>query len=113
MNENLCFIKLVGIEDGGYYRYEFFFTENLKNFEIVEDNYPCCLSETIEPIEFKSVGIVKTKIKFDLIQNNCCFSFNHSKLGIVALAWENIDELDKFPEDGRLFFYFGETYDDV
>ena len=113
MNEYLCFVNLVGKEDGNVYRYEFIFTTNINNFEIIEDNEPCCLSETIKPKLYEIIHIVKTKIKLDLIQDNCCFSFKHAKLGIVAIAWENIDLLDEFPEDGRIFFRFGETLEEV
>jgi len=113
MNEFLCFIKLIGEENDGIYRYEFIFTNDIDNFEVIEDNEPCCLSETIEPSTYEIIHIVKMKIKLDLIQDNCCFSFKHAKLGIVSIAWENIDELDEFPEEGRIFFKFGETYEEV
>ena len=54
------------------------------------------------------------KIKLDLVQNNCCFSMSDCYDGILALAWQNIDELDEYPEEtGRLFFMFGETLDEV
>ena len=59
------------------------------------------------------IHILKTKVKLDLIQDNCCFSVSDSYDGIVSIAWENIDFLDEFPEDGRLFFRFGETYEEV
>jgi hypothetical protein len=29
------------------------------------------------------------------------------------LAWENVDDYDEYPEDGRIFFRFGETLEDV
>lgn len=113
MNEFLCFINLIGEENDGIYRYEFIFTNDIDNFEVIEDNEPCCLSETIEPSTYEIIHIVKMKIKLDLIQDNCCFSFKHAKLGIVSIAWENIDDLDEFPEDGRIFFKFGESLEEV
>lgn len=113
MNEFLCFINLIGEENNGMYRYEFIFTNDIDNFEVIEDNEPCCLSETIEPSTYEIIHIVKMKIKLDLIQNNCCFSFKHAKLGIVSLAWEDISTYDEYPEDGRLFFKFGESLDEV
>ena len=112
----LCFIRLIGEENDGYYRYEFIFTDNpdevwgedwehkpigLINNPIPSDDY---LTE---------IHIVKTKIKLDLIQNDMCFSMQDCLDGIVALAWQNIDELDAYPEDGRIYFMFGESYDDV
>jgi hypothetical protein len=33
--------------------------------------------------------------------------------GIVAVAHENIDGLDEYPENGRLVFMFGESLDDI
>lgn len=112
----LCFIRLIGEENDGYYRYEFIFTDNpdevwgedwehkpigLINNPIPSDDY---LTE---------IHIVKTKIKLDLIQNNMCFSMQDCLDGIVALAWQNIDELDAYPEDGRIYFMFGESLEDV
>lgn len=112
----LCFIRLIGEENDGYYRYEFIFTDNpdevwgedwehkpigLINNPIPSDDY------------LNEIHIVKTKIKFDLIQNNMCFSMQDCLDGIVALAWQNIDELDAYPEDGRIYFMFGESLEDV
>jgi hypothetical protein len=112
----LCFIRLIGEENDVYYRYEFIFTDNpdevwgedwehkpigLINNPIPSDDY---LTE---------IHIVETKIKFDLIQNNMCFSMQDCLDGIVALAWQNIDELDAYPEDGRIYFMFGESLEDV
>lgn len=113
MNEKLCFVNLLGEESDGYYRYELFFINQIENFEIIEDNNPCCLSTDIQPKTFNSIHTLKTKLKFDLIQNSCCFSFKHAELGIVALAWQNLDNEDEYPEDGRLFFKFGETLEEV
>jgi hypothetical protein len=59
------------------------------------------------------VHTVKTKLKFDLIQNNMCFGLQDAMDGIVAIAFENIDEYESYPEEGRLFFMFGESFDEV
>lgn len=114
MDDKLCFVKLIGKENDEYYRYEFFFSKNINNFDVVEDYFPCCLSDNIIPIDNEyEIHTLKTKIKFDLIQNNCCFSFRHCMDGCVALAIENVDTYTEYPEDGRLFFMFGESYDRV
>jgi len=112
----LCFIKLIGEENDGYYRYEFIFTKDVdtvfgENF----DQKPSCLVNNLMVNDeyITEIHVVKTKLKFDLIQNNCCFSISDAYDRIVALAWENIDEYDEYPEDGRLFFRFGETLDEV
>ena len=112
----LLFVRLIGEENDGYYRYEFMFTDNPD--EAWGENWefkPSCLVNELVPSEeyITEVHIVKTKIKFDLIQENCCFGMQDALDGIVAVAYENIDGLDEYHEDGRLVFMFGETLDDV
>lgn len=118
LNENpyLCFIRLIGEENDGYYRYEFIFTNNVD--EVFGENFdqkPACLVNDLMVSEeyIYEIHIVKMKIKLDLIQNNCCFSISDAYDGIVSIAWEDISEYDEYPSDGRLFFRFGETFEEV
>ena len=112
----LCFIRLVGEENDGYYRYEFIFTNDVENVWGEDfDERPACLVNNLM-IDDEFVGeihIVKTKIKLDLIQDNCCFSMADCYDSVVSLAWENLDDLDEYPSDGRIFFRFGETFSEV
>ena len=109
----LGFIKLIGEETDGYYRYEFIFTDNIDEFWCENGEYkPCCLVNNLQPKDeyIAEIHIVKMKSKLDLIQNNCCFGFQDCTDGIIALAWENMDAYDEYPDErGRLFFRFGET----
>ena len=112
----LCFIKYVGEETGGYYRYEFVFTNNTS--EVFGEDFnqkPACLVNNLMVDEkyIWEVHTVKMKIKLELIQDNCCFSVSDCYDGIVSLAWEDISEYDEYPEEGRIFFRFGETLDEV
>ena len=112
----LCFIRLIGEENDGYYRYEFIFTDNIDEFWCENGEYkPCCLVNNLQPKEeyITEIHIVKMKLKLDLIQDNCCFGFQDCTDGIIALAWENMDEYDEYPDEGRIFFRFGETLDEV
>jgi hypothetical protein len=115
-NLYLCFVNLVGQEEDGNYRYEFIFTDNPD--EVWGDDFeykPCSLINNLMVAEeYKTeTHIVKTKIQFDLIQNNGCFGMQDCMDGVVSLCFENIDGYDSYPEDGRLIFMFGETYDEV
>jgi len=112
----LCFIKYVGEETDGYYRYEFVFTNNTS--EVFGEDFnqkPACLVNNLMVDEkyIWEVHTVKMKIKLELIQDNCCFSVSDCYDGIVSLAWEDISEYDEYPEEGRIFFRFGETLDEV
>lgn len=115
-NPYLCFIRLIGEENDGYYRYEFIFTDNID--EVWGDDFdqkPACLVNGLMVSEeyIYEVHIVKMKIKLDLIQNNCCFSVSDCYDGIIALAWQSLEGLEEYPEDGRIFFKFGETLEEV
>lgn len=116
MVKKLIFVRFIGKEEDGYNRYEFIFSDNIEHCKIENDETICCLTEDIKPV---SIGndlekhIVKTKINFDLLQDNCCFTYLHGEIGIVAIAVENYDDSDEYPEDGRLVLMYGDTYDDV
>lgn len=112
----LCFVRLIGKENDGYYQYEFIFTDNISEVWGEDFNQkPACLVNNLMISEeyITEVHTVKTKIKFDLIQDNCCFSVSDCYDGIIALAWEDISQYEEYPEDGRLFFKFGESIEDV
>lgn len=112
----LCFINLIGEENDGYYRYEFIFTDDIEN--VWGENFdqkPSCLVNNLKVDEqyVYEVHIVKMKIKLDLIQTNCCFSISDAYDGCVAIGIENLEGYDSYPEEGRLYFMFGETLDEV
>ena len=112
----LCFVRLIGEENDGFYRYEFIFTDNPDETwgENFEEKPAGLINDLIPSDEYiTEVHTLKTKIKFDLIQESTCFCMQDCLDGIIALAWENIDSYDEYPEEGRLFFMFNESYDDV
>lgn len=112
----LGFINLVGTENDGNYLYELIFTDNPDEFWGDGFEYkPCCLYKGIKPDEKYAVEVVniRTEIKLELIQDNCCFGMQDALDGIVAIAYQSLDGLDEYPEDGRLYFMFGETFEEV
>jgi len=112
----LCFVNLVGEEADGEKRYEFVFTYQIDDFWGENFEYsPCCLVNDLKPNDqyIEEVHILRTNLKLDLIQNNCCFGMQDCLDGIVALCYENISEYTEYPEEGRLFFMFGETLETV
>ena len=83
----LLFVRLIGEENDGEYRYEFMFTDNPDEaWGEGWENKPACLVNDLIPSDeyITEVHIVKTKIKFDLIQNSCCFSIGDSLDNIIA-----------------------------
>ena len=112
----LCFVNVVGMEEDGKYRYEFIFTDDIDNVwgENFDEKPAGLINNLMVDEQYKTeTHVVRTKIKFDLVQHCCCFGMQDCMDGIVALAYENIDDYESYPDDGRLVFKFGETYFDV
>ena len=112
----LGFINFIGSEMDGYRQYEFLFTTKPNDFWGENFNYkPAGLCNGLQPdrMYIQKVVLIKTLINLDLIQDSCCFSMQDCMDGIVSLAYQNLEGLDEYPEDGRLFLMFGESYRDV
>ena len=62
---------------------------------------------------YEYVKELKTDMILDLAQDNSCFSMQDARDNIVALAYENIDEYEEYPEEGRIVIHFGESIDEV
>lgn len=62
---------------------------------------------------FDMVREIRTTIKFDLAQDSGCFSMQDCRDGCVALASENLDEAEDYPEPYRLVLMYGEPEGDV
>ena len=111
----LLFINLVGEENDGYYRYEFIFTDNPDEAFGEDFEYkPASLVNSLYPNDeyITEIHTIKTKIKLDLIQNNSCFGMQDAMDRIVALAYENIDSYEEYP-DNRIILFYGDEYSEV
>lgn len=62
---------------------------------------------------YEYVKELKTDMVLDLAQDNSCFSMQDARDNIVALAYENIDNYEEYPEEGRIVIHFGESIDEV
>jgi len=112
----LVYINKVGQNWKGDYIYEFLFSDILKSKDIDGegwDSYPS--SGNPEPPQrkfIKKTGSLITKMKLDIIQESDSFAMWDAVDGIIALAWENLDGYDEYP-NSRLFFTFGEDIKSV
>jgi hypothetical protein len=115
MNELfLIYINMVGKDYKGNLLYEFIFSDTLENVDGEEwDTYPA--SGRPEPPHdnfIKKVGRLESELNLDVIQNSDTFAVWDAVDGVIALAWENINAYDSYPEK-RLCFKFGEPIDEV
>lgn len=110
----LIYINKVGKEWNGTYVYEFLFSNSIENVDGDEwDSVPASgRPEPPHPEFVKSFGVLKTDIKFNLVQESDTFALWDAVDGIVALGWEDVDDYDVYPES-RLWFKFGSDINEV
>lgn len=79
------------------------------------ENNPACVMRDLTPEDdmYEYIAELKTSLKLDLAQNNCCFSMQDCRDNVVALASENLEEAEEYPEEGRIVIHFGDLVDDV
>lgn len=123
-NLKLLYVNFMGNDLDGRNIYQFLFgTDEQADLFWVEDFdvKPAGIVRNffVDDSQYDDVRILKVnKIKLDLAQENTCFSMQDCRDNCVALAYENLDNLDndpdfEYPEDGRLVFHFGMTMLDV
>jgi hypothetical protein len=105
---------MVGKDYKGKLIYEFIFSDTTKNIDGEDwDTFPA--SGRPEPPHenfIKNVGRLESELNLDVIQNSDTFAVWDAIDGVIALAWENINAYDAYPEK-RLCFKFGEPLDEV
>jgi hypothetical protein len=110
----LIYINFVGKDYKGNYIYEFIYSDTIENIDGEEwDTYPAS-GRPNPPYEnlIKKVGRLESEFNLDVIQNSDTFAVWDAVDGVIALAWENINAYDSYPEH-RLSFKFGSTIKEV
>jgi hypothetical protein len=110
----LIYVNMVGESYNGKFLYEFLFSDTTKNIDGEDwDQFPAAgRPEAPHSHLIKKVGRLESELKLDVIQNSDTFAVWDAVDGVIALAWENINAYDAYPEK-RLCFKFGEAIKDV
>lgn len=110
----LIYVNRVGKDYTGKYIYEFIFSDSTKNIDGDDwDTFPASGRPSPPHDTFiKKVGKLESELNLDVIQNSDTFAVWDAVDGVIALAWENINAYDSYPEH-RLCFRFGETAEEV
>lgn len=110
----LIYVNRVGKDYTGNYLYEFIFSDNIKNVDGEDwDTFPAS-GRPQPPLKnfIKKVGRLESELILDVVQNSDTFAVWDAVDGVIALAWENMNSYETYPEH-RLCFGFGETIKDV
>lgn len=105
----LVYVNLVGKDYKGNYIYEFIFSDTTEDIDGEEwDTFPASGRPEAPHDNFiKKVGRLESELKLDVVQNSDTFAVWDAVDGVIAMAWENINAYDSYPEK-RLCFKFGE-----
>jgi hypothetical protein len=121
MNSNdsvLVFVKPICKNTDQTYEYDLFFSNTP---DIVwgvdwEVNTPGLVStDEITPDSTTYNKVVRIKLPFPLktVQETYCYSMEYAIARIIALSWIDIENMEEYPEKGRMVLYFGDTFEHV
>jgi hypothetical protein len=110
----LIYVNHVGKSYKGTFIYEFIFSDVLTGIDGDDwDTFPASgRPEPPHDIFIKYVGKIDSYLKLDMVQNSDTFAVWDAVDGVIALAWENVNAYDSYPEH-RLCFKFGESIEEV
>lgn len=114
--EVLAYVRPNSKNTDGTFVYDFFFTQT-PEFVWGPDwdvNNPSANGDiTPEESTYSSVHRVKTTLPLKTAEETSCYSMEYATYKILALAWIDIENLDEYPEHGRMTLHFGDRFDDV
>ena len=111
----LIYINVIGKDWKGVNLYEFIFSDTIEDVDGEDWDAIPAAGRPLPPYEnfVKKVGRMSSdELTLHVVQESDTFSLWDSIDGAVALAWENMDDYDEYP-DKRLVFHFGVKIEDV
>ena len=117
-DEVLIFVKPICRNTDQTYEYDLFFSDTP---DIVwgvdwEVNTPGLVSTdeiTPDPTTYNKVIRIKVPYPLKTVQETYCYSMECAIARIVALSWIDIENMEEYPEKGRMVLYFGDTFEHV
>ena len=114
----LVFVKPICKNTDQTYEYDLFFSDTP---DIVwgvdwECNTPGLItSDEITPDSSTYSKVIRIKLPFPLktAQETYCYSMEYAIARIIALSWIDIENMEEYPEKGRMVLYFGDTFEHV
>ena len=110
----LVYVAFIGEDLDGRNIYHLLFSQDIENtFMDGWSEKPACnianSTLMLDEEQYELTKVLKTDISLDLAQDNCCYSMQDCRDGIVAIASENLDDAEFYPEEGRIVLAFGDT----
>lgn len=121
MNSNepvLVFVKPICKNTDQTYEYDLFFSDTPDIVWGVD--WECNTPGLVSPDEivpdsttYNKVVRIKTGFPLKTIQDTYCYSMEYAIARIIALSWIDIENMEEYPEKGRMVLHFGDTFEHV
>lgn len=116
MEPVLVYVKPICKNTNGTYEYDFFFSETPEyvwgpDWDI--DTPSSNGDLTPEESTYSEIKRVITTLPLKTLEETSCYSMEYATYGILALAWIDIENLEEYPENGRMTLKFGFSKDKV
>ena len=116
MEPVLVYVKPICKNTNGTYEYDFFFffsTEKVWSLDSYIDRLSSNGYLTPEESIYFVLKRVITTLPLKTLEETSCYSMEYATYGILALAWIDIENLEEYPENGRMTLKFGFSKDKV
>jgi hypothetical protein len=114
--EGLIFVNKLGKNSDEKWVYEFYFSDEADAaWGLDWDVKPSVICNISVPqrMEYNFIKILNTDVSLNVSHKNSCFSMQDCKDTIIPVAWEDLDNAEEYPEEGRLVFPFSMDIIDV
>ena len=116
MKKVLVYVKPICKNTDNTYEYDLFFSETPEYVWGPDWDVDSPASNgdiTPDSTTYSEIKRIITNLPLTTLEETTCYSMEYATYQIMALAWINIENLDEYPENGRLAMYFGETKDEI
>ena len=114
-NLYLIYVQFVGKDNDNKNVYELLFNYDHESVWVEGwEEIPACNEKNLKPNDddYERVIEIRTDVKLILGQDNCCVSFSDVKDNIAAIAYEDIQQYEEYP-DNRIVLHYGQDIDEV
>jgi hypothetical protein len=109
----LIYVDKLGKDAEGLIEYNLYFSDKLKDGYTEDMHTVCGLCKMKPPKNFKQKFTIKTDILLTCIQESMCMNMQNCVDHCTAIAFQNIDFLEEYPQNGRLVLDYGHSCEDI
>jgi hypothetical protein len=116
MEEVLVYVKPICKNTNNTYEYDLFFSDTPDYvwgpmWDV--DNPSLNGDITPDKTTYTTVKRLRTNLPLKTLEETSCYSMEYATYQIMALSWIDIENLEVYPEKGRMVMYFGESMTSV